>query len=101
ELTGASMVMVGYGSGDAAEAIPMTAVPGWESAADKIGFAKALQKVTDLSREEYEALHDGTPLPEGRLKPSHEFAILRVGDTYGASFQDLGVEYYGYVAERE
>jgi hydroxymethylglutaryl-CoA synthase len=89
--------MVGYGSGDAAESIPMTAVPGWEAAAQKIRFADALAKATDLTREEYEALHDGTPVPEGRFRPSNEFAILRVGDKYGAHFQDLAVEYYGYV----
>lgn len=96
-LTGSSMVMVGYGSGDAAEAIPMTAVPGWEAAAQKVRFADALAKATDLTREEYEALHDGTPLPEGRFRPSGEFAILRLGDKYGPHFQDLAVEYYGYV----
>lgn len=96
-LTGSSMVMVGYGSGDAAEAIPMTAVEGWEAAARRISFADSLAKATDLTREEYEALHDGTPLPDGRLKPSGEFAILRVGDKYDAHFQDLGVEYYGFV----
>lgn len=96
-LTGSSMVMVGYGSGDAAEAIPMSAVSGWETAAQKIRFAESLAKATDLTREEYEALHDGTPLQEGRFRPSGEFAILRVGDKYGAHFQDLAVEYYGYV----
>jgi hydroxymethylglutaryl-CoA synthase len=88
ELTGASMVMVGYGSGDAAEA----------------------EKSRDLKQSEYEALHDGTlkegalhdgtALPGGKFEPSNEFAILRVGETYQASFQDLGVEYYGFVASK-
>jgi hydroxymethylglutaryl-CoA synthase len=97
DLTGASMVMVGYGSGDAAESIPMTAVVGWREAASKIAFSEALQGAKDLSRAEYEGLHDGTTLPEGTFKPVNEFAILRVGERYEASFQDLGVEYYGYV----
>jgi len=96
ELEGASMVMVGYGSGDAAEAIPMTAVPGWRDAASKIGFADSLKKATDLSQAQYEALHDGTAKGED-FAASEEFAILRVGERYEASFQDLGVEYYGYV----
>lgn len=96
ELTGSSMVMVGYGSGDAAEAIPMTAVPGWRDAASKIHFKEALARANDLSREQYEALHDGT-LTVHDFQPADEFAILRVGDTYSASFQDLAVEYYGYV----
>ncbi len=107
ELQGASMVMIGYGSGDAAEAIPMTAVPGWQKAARLIGFAEALTSATDLKREEYEALHDGLPLGTALesvssglaqvLKPSGQFAIHRVGDTYDENFQDLAVEYYEYV----
>jgi len=97
DLTGASMVMVGYGSGDAAEAIPMTAVAGWEEAAKKIGFRAALEKAVDLNLEQYEALHDGREHSGLSLEPENEFAILRVGKTYEANFQDLGVEYYGYV----
>ncbi len=97
-LTGGSMVMVGYGSGDAAEAIPMTAVPGWEAAAMNIGFSEALSNAQDLTREQYEALHDGTMLENTPFVPSDEFAILRVGQRYEPTFQDLGVEYYGFVA---
>jgi hydroxymethylglutaryl-CoA synthase len=96
ELAGSSMVMVGYGSGDAAEAIPMTAVPGWREAASKIRLEQALSRFRDLSQDEYETLHDGTS-EQGTFVPANEFAILRVGETYEASFQDLGVEYYGFV----
>lgn len=96
ELAGSSMVMVGYGSGDAAESIPMTAVPGWREAASKIRFEQALSSHRDLTQREYEMLHDGTTVKD-TFVPADEFAILRVGDTYEASFQDLGVEYYGYV----
>ncbi len=97
KLTGHPMVMVGYGSGDAAEAIPMEPVPGWEKAAARIGFARALEGAVDLNREQYEALHDGREVPDLDCRPRDEFAILRVGERYEASFQDLGVEYYGYV----
>jgi hydroxymethylglutaryl-CoA synthase len=100
ELTGASMVMVGYGSGDAAESIPMTAVPGWRKAASKIAFSEALGKAKDLSRQQYEALHDGTEFEDAAYAPTEEFAIRRVGHTYEASFQDLGVEYYEYVSAK-
>jgi hydroxymethylglutaryl-CoA synthase len=99
DLTLQSMVMVGYGSGDAAEAIPMTAVPGWQAAARKIGFKAALERAVDLQVDQYEALHDGRNDVALGIQPENEFAILRVGDTYEASFQDLGVEYYGYVAK--
>jgi hydroxymethylglutaryl-CoA synthase len=97
ELRGTSMVMVGYGSGDAAEAIPMTAVLGWEEAAKKIRFEESLGRAVDLTHQQYEALHDGRDVGSLDISPKDEFAILRVGETYEASFQDLGVEYYGYV----
>lgn len=100
ELEGASMVMVGYGSGDAAEAIPMTAVTGWQEAAGKIGFADALKGAVDLNHEGYQALHDGRDGTGLGIEPNGEFAILHVGQKYEESFQDLGVEYYGYVERR-
>jgi hydroxymethylglutaryl-CoA synthase len=97
ELTGAPMVAVGYGSGDAAEAIPMTAVEGWQGPARRIGFCRALDNAIDLNRQQYEALHDGAQ-PEGLdYSPRDEFRITRVGERYEQGFQDLGVEYYEYV----
>lgn len=96
-LTGQPMVAVGYGSGDAAESIPIQAVPGWEQAGAKIGFRQALEDPIDLTREQYEALHDGH---EAKIfyEPRREFLISRVGRSYEPAFQDLGVEYYDYVA---
>lgn len=96
DLTNIPMLMVGYGSGDAAEALPMKAVPGWREPASRIAFHDSLSRNLTLSKEQYEALHDGTPLTDCEISPVNEFAILRVGSTYDATFQDLGVEYYGY-----
>ena len=56
------MVAIGYGSGDAAEAWSLTVVPGWREPAARIGARRALEAAVDLSREQYEQLHD-----EGRL----------------------------------
>ena len=97
ELLGAPLVAVGYGSGDASEAMPLAAVEGWQAAARRIGFVRALQGAVDLSREQYEALHDGVPV-DLRYTPRSEFRIARVGQSYEPAFQDLGVEYYEYVA---
>jgi hydroxymethylglutaryl-CoA synthase len=91
------MVAVGYGSGDAAEAIPIKPVPGWEAAAARIGLTAALSNPIDLTREQYEALHDGTEVPGLDYAPSREFVITHVGDKYDPAFQDLGIEYYQYV----
>ncbi len=91
------LVLVGYGSGDAAEALPISAVPGWEHAARRIGFEAALGQAVDLSRAQYEALHDGADVEGLSYTPTAEFRISRVGKSYETSFQDLGVEYYEYV----
>lgn len=97
DLAHAPLVAVGYGSGDAAESLPLYAVPGFEAAAARIGFAQSLESGVALTREQYEALHDGTEVPSLTYTPKDEFAIARVGKQYGASFQDLGVEYYDFV----
>lgn len=97
DLTGTPMVAVGYGSGDAAEAIPIRPVKGWEEAAARIGVTDALDNAIDLTREQYEALHDGHEVPGLDYAPSREFVITHVGECYDPAFQDLGVEYYKYV----
>jgi hydroxymethylglutaryl-CoA synthase len=97
DLTDAPMVAVGYGSGDAAEALPLYVERGYETAAARIGFTRALEGGVTLTRQQYEALHDGTEVPSLTYTPKDEFAIARVGKQYGASFQDLGVEYYDFV----
>jgi hydroxymethylglutaryl-CoA synthase len=97
QLAGQRWIAVGYGSGDAAEAIPMRVCPEWRAAAERVGFSNALSGARDLSRAQYEALHDGRPLPELAEEPRRGFRIVRVGERYDPSFQDLGVEYYEYV----
>jgi hydroxymethylglutaryl-CoA synthase len=97
ELEGKPLLAVGYGSGDAAEAIPMKAVPGWRDAAARIGFRESLEGAIDLTQEQYEALHDGREPPGLSDAPRRGFVISRVGQTHEPAFQDLGVEYYDYV----
>jgi hydroxymethylglutaryl-CoA synthase len=97
ELEGAHMVAVGYGSGDAAEAIPFSPVPGWQRAASTVRTARALENAVDLSKEQYESLHDHRELAGVVYEPRDRFVITRVGTAYEPAFQDLGVEYYEYV----
>ncbi len=97
DLVGRPMVAVGYGSGDAAESIPITPVPGYEQAARRIMLKPALARAIDLNREQYEALHDGREVPGLTYAPQSEFVITHVGERYDPAFQDLGVEYYKYV----
>jgi len=94
DLAEKTLLGVGYGSGDAAESIPMQVVPHWREAASKLGFADALKDSFDLSRAQYEALHDGVEA-EG-LPADTGFVVSRVGETYEERFQDLGIDYYDF-----
>lgn len=98
DLTGQTLLAVGYGSGDAAEAIPMQVSKGWREAAAKIGFGRALDNAIELTREQYEQRHDGLEIEVGYV-PNGEFIIERVGERVTGDFQDIGVEYYRYVPD--
>jgi len=96
DLAGGKVLAVGYGSGDAAEAIPMIVVGGWEKAAEKIGFEEALEGAQNLTRQQYESLHDsGTAL--GLLDPDDGFVIESIGANDNPKLSDEGIEYYRYV----
>lgn len=99
DLTGEPMVMLGYGSGDAAEAIPMRAPVGWQEAAARIRIAESLAYPTDLNQAQYESIHGGEDDPCANHPRRREFVISHVGSKYEREFQDLGVEYYDYITE--
>lgn len=95
-LAGREVLILGYGSGDAAEAIPARVVAGWEEAARRIGFARALDGAVDLDQAQYEALHAGTldcTLPPA---PVSGFVVDRIGDGSRRGCEDYGVEFYRY-----
>ena len=97
KLTGGKVLAVGYGSGDAAEAIPMTVVPGWEAAAAKIGFQAALETYQDLTRAQYESLHDTGNAP-GLREPDEGFVVDAIGASTNPQLSDEGIEYYRYLS---
>jgi hydroxymethylglutaryl-CoA synthase len=96
DLAGKRFLTIGYGSGDAAEAILIRAVEGWEEPASKIGFEDALAGAIDLKQEEYEALHDCLSSPCPHYEPSDQFIVERIGD-HSNGFDDRGIEYYRFV----
>ena len=96
-LAGHELLTIGYGSGDAAEAIPLQVVPGWESAAQRISLESAFAPAIDVTADQYLALRLGEDPPGLDLSPTDEFLVERVGRQTGQSFQDVGVEYYRYV----
>jgi hydroxymethylglutaryl-CoA synthase len=102
EVAGQTWLAVGYGSGDAAEAIPLEVVPGWQEAAAKIGVDRALAFFVPLTREQYESRHDGQPI-EIPYEPRGEFVVERVGKCLSGagSCEDVGIEYYKFVPQAD
>jgi len=96
-LAGHELLTIGYGSGNAADAIPLRVVPGWEAAARRIGVAEALCPAIDVTAEQYLALRSGMDPGGLTFTPAAEFVVERIGCEAGHGFQDAGVEYYRYV----
>ena len=96
-LGGQHWLALGYGSGDAAEALPMRVAEGWEAAAARINFRDALGSPVDLNVEQYAALHDGKPADLTPVPAVDEFVVDHIGQTDEPNFHDIGIEYYRYV----
>lgn len=98
DLAGKEMLTLGYGSGDAAEVIPLVVSSDWREATSKIRFAQSMEFAVDLNARQYENLHDGRRVADLDYLPKDEFIIEKVGRTDQRQFQDLGIEYYRYVS---
>lgn len=96
DLSGKYFLTIGYGSGDAAEAILIRAVDGWQELASKIGFQEALGDAIDLKKAEYEALHDCLSSPCPPYSPCNQFVVEHIGD-HSNGYEDMGIEYYRFV----
>ncbi len=93
DLAGREILLIGYGSGDASEAIPARVVPGWQDAARRIHLTAALDNHVALVQPQYEALHEGRPAP-GLDAACTGIRIERVGERRTGALQDYGVAYY-------
>jgi hydroxymethylglutaryl-CoA synthase len=92
-LEGRDMLAIGYGSGDAAEVLPLRVMPGWRERALRTGFEAALTRAVDLTEQQYHLLHGGGALGD----VSDGFVVERVGAREWG-FDDVGVEYYRHPA---
>ena len=92
------LLAIGYGSGDAAEALRLRVCPDWQSAAARIDVAGALNPVeaTNLTRAEYESLHDGATPEQWRGRGASDFVIESVGAGGQGGWEDTGIERYRY-----
>jgi hydroxymethylglutaryl-CoA synthase len=99
ELECRDVLLLGYGSGDAAEAIPARVAPGWREAARAIAFRDALNGAVDLDQSEYATLHDGGTLDGTHSTTLSGVVIDRVGTRNEHAFQDFGIAYYRYMGQ--
>ena len=99
ELGKEAVLALGYGSGDAAEAIPMRVAPNWREAAAKLNTSEALQHSRCLNREEYLALHAGTPF-DSLNEPVPGFNITHTGRGEQSNVDDTGIDYYEFIPLR-
>ncbi len=97
DLAGREILTIGYGSGDAAEAIPFCLCESWHEAANKIQFQSAMASPWDLTQGQYERLHDNGQFDGAPYSPKTEFVLDRVGMRTDHHFSDSGIEYYRFV----
>lgn len=97
DLSGQETLMVGYGSGDAAEVIPAKVEPTWREAASRINVEEAVAKPVHLTHAQYEQLHKTGKLSDCPPSTKGDFAVTRVGDGSNPALDDGGVEYYQYI----
>ncbi len=93
------LLLLGYGSGDAAEAIPARVVPGWQAAARAIRFQAALAGAVDLDRQQYASLHDQGALDDAQGTGPAGVVIDHVGTHDDHDLHDRGVAYYRYLGQ--
>jgi len=96
ELANKEVLLIGYGSGDAAEALPVRMVPGWQEAAAKISLADTMADPINLTHEQYIRLREGNDDVYADVAPKDEFVVDRIGSADDDSFQDNGIEYYRF-----
>ena len=98
DLGDTETLLIGYGSGDAAECIPARIPAGFQDYAARIGLSSAMEGAQDLTRAQYESLHDDQYADDLKPLPGDRFRITHLGEQRGAAFQDVGVEYYEYIS---
>ncbi len=97
-VDGERWLAFGYGSGDAAEIVPLTVADGATDLAGRIDLASVLGAARDLDAGAYRALHAGErPDWALRSRPGAWF-VERVGTACEGPFVDAGIPYFAYRA---
>ena len=97
ELANQDGLLFGYGSGDAAEVIPIRFVENWKEATFKNKFSNTFLDSYDLSEEEYRSLRTQKKLNGIDHKLKNQFIVEKIGTEERDDFQDAGIEYYQFI----
>ena len=99
DLTSQNILAIGYGSGDAAEAIPMRVAIPWREATERIKFAAAMGPVENLDQSQYKSLHETGYADSLQSTQNQAFMVERIGCGSQPNYADDGIEYYRFVRD--
>ncbi|MBC8226924.1 MAG: hydroxymethylglutaryl-CoA synthase family protein [Gammaproteobacteria bacterium] len=90
-------LLFGYGSGDAAEVIPLIFTNDWKEASIKTNFSGAFEDQYDLSHQQYLTLRSEKTTNGIDYQLRNQFIVKRIGTEERDDFQDAGIEYYEFL----
>ena len=96
-LNGQDALLIGYGSGDAAEVIPISFTQHCCNEESNIKYSAAFNEPVNLDRNQYIKLRTDKILEGTQHKKPKGFIVSKVGKEESSIFQDAGIEYYEYI----
>ena len=96
-LNGKDALLIGYGSGDAAEVIPISFTQNCCDNQKNIKYSVAFSDPINLDHNQYIKLRTNKILEGVEAKKSKGFVVSKVGTEESSDFQDAGIEYYKYL----
>ena len=97
-LNGKDALLIGYGSGDAAEVIPISFTQNCCDNEKSIKYSAAFSDPVNLDHNQYIKLRTNKVLEGIESKKSKGFIVSKVGTEESTDFQDAGIEYYKYLS---
>ncbi len=97
DLNGKDGLLIGYGSGDAAEVIPISFTQDCCDKESNIKYSSAFSEPVNLNHKQYIKLRTNKILEGVESRKSKGFVVSKVGKEESTDFQDAGIEYYEYL----
>ena len=97
DLNGKDGLLIGYGSGDAAEVIPISFTQDCCDKESNIKYSSAFSEPVNLNHKQYIKLRTNKILEDVESIKSKGFVVSKVGKEESTDFQDAGIEYYEYL----